>query len=515
MNKDLLNENLKTNNKKIRNIILIVVCVAIVVSSVSVGIVFLSNGNLFGNNNSSDESTASQSSVTTSSDNAYSRPQIMWGDTPLDQVDSSSDIGNSTVYPSSPSNPVINTGSVTVTATATVATGVCVVTGYCSQNTEKIVVSGDNVSTTEFVPFSGKDKKYFMGQVKFTASSGMTFSAVDKGGNKLAYAAEYVYYSPLQSNLMYTGEYVPVFGKNSRIHFYSALLSYSLSTSNFTDSMKNTAENNIDRIVSVAKNAGAEPIFLIIPTSADIYPETLPSGFSEAKGDRLFDEFKRIAESKGAKVIYPLSTMKAHKNDGVGYQLYQHTDSHWSTYGAYWGTYDLFNYISKKFPKAKPRTLKEMGFYTVEMNGGDALFNLPNGLAFEKDRKSGLVPNSKIRELTTLYSLEMPTSTLKDVYHSNSALYLSEDNASAAIVGNNKGDGLPTAVIMRDSFGKVSYDMMNDRFKTVYWGEFDNYVFPYDTIVNANPDYVIYMYSERNLLKIMLGNSNATMLNLR
>lgn len=512
MNKDLLNENLKTNNKKIRNIILIVVCVAIVVSSVSVGIVFLSNGNFFDNNNSSDESTASQGSVTTSSDNAYSRPQLMWGDTPLENVDTSSAEGSSS---NSSNNTIINTGSVTVTATATVATGVSVVTGYCSKNTEKIVVSGENVLSTEIIPFSGKDKKYFMGQIKFTASSSMTFSAVDKGGNKLAYAAEYVYYSPLQSNLMYTGEYVPVFGKNSRIHFYSALLSYSLSTSNFTDNMRSTAEKNIGNMVSVAKNAGAEPIFLIIPTSADIYPETVPSEFSKAKGQRLYDEFKRIAESKGAKVIYPISTMKAHRNDGVGYQIFQHTDSHWSTYGAYWGTYDLFNYISKKFPSAKPRSLSEMGFYTTEMNGGDALFNLPSGLAFETDRKSGLVPNSKIKELTTLYSLKMPTSTLKNVYHSNTALYLGDDNAASAVVKNNKGVGLPKAVIMRDSFGKVSYDMINDRFNTVYWGEFDNYVLPSEIIRNSGPDYVIYMYSERNLLKLMLLNSNATILNLR
>ena len=69
--------------------------------------------------------------------------------------------------------------------------------------------------------------------------------------------------------------------------------------------------------------------------------------------------------------------------------------------------------------------------------------------------------------------------------------------------------GLPNAVIMRDSFGKVAFDMVSDRFATACWGEFDNYNFPKDW-ENTNPDYVIHLYSERNLFKIMLANSSAS-----
>ena len=50
----------------------------------------------------------------------------------------------------------------TITAAGQVGNNVCVVTGYCSEDTNKIIVSGDNVITTESKPFAGKGKKYFI-----------------------------------------------------------------------------------------------------------------------------------------------------------------------------------------------------------------------------------------------------------------------------------------------------------------------------------------------------------------
>ena len=191
--------------------------------------------------------------------------------------------------------------------------------------------------------------------------------------------------------------------------------------------------------------------------------------------------------------------MKKHSNDGEGYQLYQHTDSHWSTYGAYWGTYDLFEYISQKFPSAKTINVSEMQFYLTEMYGGDALFNLPGDLGFETTWRTGIATKTQIKELTTLYSLKMPTATLSPIYNYNVGLYLTEYNSAAATEKNPNGEGLPTAVIMRDSFSKIAYDMVNDRFNTVYWGEFNNYNLPTDKITSGKPDYVIYFYSNSSI----------------
>ena len=144
--------------------------------------------------------------------------------------------------------------------------------------------------------------------------------------------------------------------------------------------MRAQGKTHHKNMIYAADEVGAETIFLIIPSSADIYPETVPDNYTKASGERLYEAFTKIAESYGAKVIYPLDTMKKHKNDGVGYQLYQNTDSHWSTYGSYWGTYDMLNYIAKKYPAAKPRTLSEMKFYTKELCAGDFEGSVVHGI---------------------------------------------------------------------------------------------------------------------------------------
>ena len=403
----------------------------------------------------------------------------------------------------------------TITTVKFVAKDICVVTGYCAKGTESLVITGDKVQQTTVIPYAGEQNDYFIAQVPCTGTGSLNVVAYEKGKTPSKQATRFVPYENVTLNLMTKDEYRPVIGKNGFGHFYSALVGYSYSTANLDANFKNVARNNISDIVNAAKAVEAEPIFLIIPSSAEIYPETLPDGYTKTTGESLYQAFYDIATSLGAKVIYPKDTMLAHKNDGVGYQLYQHTDSHWSTYGAYWGTYDLFNEIAKKFPSAKPRTLSEMGFFTREFYAGDNMFNL--GLDATKNNPTFKTNTTKMRELSTLYSLKTFENTLSGAYHSllSPSLYLSEANSKAALTQNPNGAGLPNAVIMRDSFSKVSYDMVSDRFNKVYWQTFDNYTVPTADLAIADADYLIYMYSERNLLKLMLNNKDATILNLR
>ncbi len=456
---------------------------------------------------SSAPSSNSSDDASTSSNNSSSNLSTSSG----------SSLSNPSTPGKVPSSTVKTVAKPTITAAGQVGNNVCVVTGYCSEDAEKIVVSGDNVVTTVSKPFAGKGKKYFMIQVPFTASTTLQVTAQKSGANNSDAATISIKNKAMKENYMYRGEYSTVFCKDVRIHYYSVLLAYSLNTGKLTNSMANTARARMNSILMTADSVGAKKtIFLIIPSSCDVYPETVPDEFSEAAGERLFERFTKIAEDCGAHVIYPLKTLKKHANDGVGYQIYQHTDSHWSTYGSYWGTYDLLEYIANDgFPSAKPRTLSEMDFYTTEMYGGDSLYSFPAELGFEDYYGDRFTRNTQIRELTTRYKLKMPTSTLNNVYPFNTCLYLNDANASAKKEVNPNGAGLPKAIIMRDSFGKVAYDMLNDRFNTIYWGEFNNYNMPLNLVGTETVDYVIYMYSERNLLKIMMNTPDANILNIR
>lgn len=516
---------METKEKKTidRNKILLISAIAAGVLIVATVILLLVKGlpKMVNNDNvSSEESTQSLTSSEMNETNSSFKPST------------SSKVANTGVS-SNVSKPVNNSGKVpasskeeesqvantiasaspTVTFAKMVGPDICVVGGSCAKGTEKIVITGDNVEKTTVTPYAGGLYDYFITQVKCKGSGYVSAVAHEKDKSPSDEVLEYVFYEELTTNLMTRDEYRPVIGKNGFGHFYSALVGYSQSTEKLDSSFKTVAKNNITDIVNAAKNVGAEPIFFIIPSSAEIYTETLPAGYTKTKGESLYKAFYDIATSCGAKVIYPIDTMKKAKTSKDGYQLYQHTDSHWSTYGAYWGTYDLFTYISKKFPNAKPRTVSQMDFYTRDLCAGDNLFNL--GIESSKNNPTFKTNSTQMKELTTFYNFSMFSNTLRATYHNYSALYLSESSRPATVTENPQGKGLPNAVIMRDSFSKVAFDIVSDRFNKIYWQECNTYNLPLEDLERADSDYLIYFYSERNLLKIMFNDQSATILGLQ
>lgn len=403
-----------------------------------------------------------------------------------------------------------------VTFCVPVATGVCVVGGVCSADCESLEVKDAQGNVTKITPDKNEGAGYFFGQVKISENSTLTVSAKTADGSVSGEVSVDAVYRKM-ANLMHSDEYMPVFGNDSRMHFYSAVLTYTLSDF-VTDSMKTVTEKNITDSVKALKaaNPDAELIYLVVPSSASVYPEGVPADYPEAQGETLYEAFAEIAQGCGATVIYPLDTFKEHRDERAGYKIFHNTDSHWTTYGAYLGVSELMEHISEKFPAATPRTEEEMGFYTTELWGGDALFSFGDGSGFEDYSATGRTGETEItgiNELTTMFELKCPTSTIKSVYRGGKSTYVSGDsNSGKATVKNPNGDGLPTALILRDSFSCPAYDIVNDRFSTVWWQASHNYGFPEREVTQSKPDYVIYLVSERNLLKVMLGNSNANLL---
>lgn len=419
-----------------------------------------------------------------------------------------------TTAPTEPAQDAVT--SLKITFCVPVATGVCVVGGLCTADCASLEVKDSQGNVTEITPDKNGGAGYFFGQVKITEDSTLTVSEKTADGSVISEASIEAEYRQMK-NLMHSDEYMPVFGNDSRMHFYSAVLTYSLSDF-VTDSMKTVTEKNITDSVKALKavNEDAELIYLVVPSSASVYPEGVPADYPEAQGETLFEAFEEIAQGCGATVIYPLDTFKEHRDGRAGYKIYHNTDSHWTTYGAYLGVSELMEHISQKYPAATPRTEEEMGFYTTELWGGDALFSFGDGSGFEDFSATGRTGETEITgitELTTMFDLKCPTSTIKSVYRGGKSTYVNGDsNSGKATVKNPDGEGLPTALILRDSFSCPAYDIVNDRFSCVWWQASHNYGYPEKEVAQSKPDYVIYLVSERNLLKVMLGNSNASLL---
>lgn len=420
---------------------------------------------------------------------------------------------------STESKPVVNPNASAqpdITLFTPVADNIYIIGGSCSNNTEYIQIGGAGVKAQKVVPAKGKDKSYFTAQVQLDYSTYVEIHAKEKGKDLSEEISKYITTKSGMKNQMTTSDYRPVFGLDSRMHFYSAILTYS--KSNFlSGGEKEYAKDNMSATVAAAKSVGAEVIYLVVPSSAAVYPETVPSEYKAASGETLYKAFKSIAEQSGATVLYPLDDLKAHKNDGDGYKIYSHTDSHWTTYGAYFGVSSLMNKISSQYPSAKPRTVKEMGFYTTELYGGDALFSFDDYNGFENYSQAGFTSGKTsvtgIMELTTMYNLKMPTDTLTTITRGKKSIYLTKDNASYYEFTNKNGSGLPTAVITRDSFGRTAFDMVNDRFSKVTWLAENDFSNTIDAIKENKPNYVIYIVSERNLYKVMMNNANMALIN--
>lgn len=396
-----------------------------------------------------------------------------------------------------------------VTLCAQVASNIYIVGGTCSLDTEYINISGTGVETNKITPTKAQSNAYFITQVQINYNTTIEIQGKENGKELSAKVKKFITTNLGMKNLMTNTDYQPVFGLDNRMHFYSAILSYTLSDV-ISGDIRAYAATNIGNTIAAANNVGSKVIYLVVPSSAVVYPETLPEGYAKASGESIYDAFSSIAKQQGATVIYPLDTMKAHKNDGAGYEIYSRTDSHWTTYGAYFGVSALMDHISKTVPSAKPRTAQEMGFYTAELYAGDALFSFGDNTGFENYSQAtsdgGATKITGIKEVATLYNLKMPTDTLSKITRNKKSLYLTKDIEKADTFTNINGSGLPTAVIVRDSFGRTAYDMINDRFSKVWWMQENS--FKYENVENEiyknKPDYVIYIVSERNLHKIMM-----------
>lgn len=433
-----------------------------------------------------------------------------------DITSSNVSITSSANVSSTQKEPQTEDNSFKVTICAPVSPNTYVIGGVCPVDTEYVRVGGTNTTETKIIPAKGKTNSYFTGQIKISDNASLEIQYKQSGKDLSKKVFLFAFYNSVKQNMQTGSDYKPFFGSDSRMHFYSALLSYSLSNV-VNGGVKDAAQNNIGEIVNAANKVGAEVIYLVVPSSAAVYPETVPSEYKAASGESIYEAFSSIATKCGAKVIYPLDTMKVHKNDGDGYKIYSHTDSHWTTYGAYWGVYELMNHIGSKYPSAKPRTVSDMGFYTTELYGGDALFSFDDNRGFENysaaSKNSGKTVLTGINEYTTLYSRKMPTDTLSKITRNKTSIYLTKDNEAAHDFTNQNGAGLPSAVIVRDSFGRTAFDMVNDRFGEIAWLAEGDYTSVSQKIAERSPNYVVYIVSERNLIKIMLANKDIVLKN--
>jgi hypothetical protein len=244
------------------------------------------------------------------------------------------------------------------------------------------------------------------------------------------------------------------------------------------------------------RGAKSEIIYLLVPNPMRLYPEEVPKRYVEFKGDTLLRQWKGAVTKAGATVIDLTDVLMANRTGE--YKIFHKTDSHWTEYGAMLGYNELMKYIGQKFPDAAPRPSSDFTPVNVRSNFGDIYKTLGLNLTDLYETSTFIQYNYKPPSVDSIYK-----DGRLDLYDGNSVCPVHARVQSAQTVHTDLPGKFPTAYIFRDSFAGQLHGFLMDRFSTATWKGMWDYNFNLKEISDINPDYIIYIISERNIKAVL------------
>ena len=290
-----------------------------------------------------------------------------------------------------------------------------------------------------------------------------------------------------------SGIYAVIVGDDYQSVFYDCVPDY-IGSNLIKDNEKTALQARVEKKYQDLRGKGlnTEIIYFLIPTPMNIYAELMPKRYTRFTENSLTKQFTEAVTAGGATVIDLTDTMMSHKHDE--FKIYFKTDSHWTEYGAYWGYVDLMNYISKKFPDAAPRPITDFHFYNKQVNFGDIYHTLRLEM-----------PTLKETAPFVDFKFDPPCghANLYNNTQGESVVFDHNVMSKARTTKTNLSGNFPKAYIFRDSFGGSIYAYLTDRFSEITWQAYWNYKYDINAIAKANPDYIIYLITERNIKSII------------
>lgn len=357
-----------------------------------------------------------------------------------------------------------------------IANGTTCITGTTEKDA-KLTVSGN---TFETFTTSAQDKRFFI-SVKLQNGETDTVSVIAQAKGKNPSKA-------LKVDIGYDKGSVEVFvGKKSQLHYPQTKSDYR-GNDLFSENELKAINKGIDKRLENARKYGKETtklIYLIAPNCLTAYPETAPDDLAAEKVSqnsklKQFVGLIKSREDDNVFIVDLAQVMLDNKKEG---KLYYQTDTHWNTLGSYFGYYELMNIIYQDTGNdgTKPYELDDFNIWKEVGNGGD----LVNFL--------GVSPSDV-------------TETITYCTYAKKRLAVVTNEADGSVRCQAANAGLPTAVVMRDSFGAALIDHTSEQFKEILYTPWNcGLSAVYEYMKTTKPDYLIQVMVERSLSGMLGG----------
>ena len=254
----------------------------------------------------------------------------------------------------------------------------------------------------------------------------------------------------------------------------------------FSEPESSALERRIFAVNEFADKAGVPVTLALIPSSSEIYADSLPYGANKESQVPVVNSVYSAVSVDTVDLITPLM---AHSAEYIFYR----TDHHWTTLGAFYAYQQLsdsLGYIANDISRYQRRTVSEdflgtaysaSGFFWVSPDTMEAFTEESSDLRVYKY-------DGGKAEAATLYSPEQLKT--KDKYR----FYLG-GNAPRVVIETGSDD-LPSLLMIRESFADSLIPFLTEHFSSLHLLDLRYYLdSPTDYIMENGIDRVLILYS--------------------
>lgn len=216
------------------------------------------------------------------------------------------------------------------------------------------------------------------------------------------------------------------------------------------------------------------------PMSQEVYPEYLPNNYYRSPAGTQTDRIVALLSKDTALRFIPLKgVMLEAKKQG---QVYQKTDHHWNTIGAFYAYRAIIERIRHDFPAIRPVERKDVKFSMVVRDGGMLSWTVGNSKREKEYQYNPIIAGAKGKDAPKAGYPPPSWFSFKDLYELQTV---------------TPDSSLPKLLVIRDSFFTLTMPFFRENFSrmTVIWDAWQ-YLDNLEIIDKEKPDAVLLMIVE-------------------